>query len=128
MNKDKTMKRRTFIKKSSVVLGTMAVSSFSGNIDAKQENDFPLTDLHVHLTRQFTIEHVMDIANKRGVRFGIVEHPGTWAIKNDDDLKKYIDGLRQYPVYIGLQPTYLGWSKNFSPDLLAQLDYILMDP
>ena len=122
------MKRRTFIKKSSMVLGTMAVSPVLGNIDARRENDFPLMDLHVHTTRQFTIEHVMDIAKKRSVRFGIVEHPGTWAIKNDADLKKYIDRLRQYPVYIGLQPTYPGWSKNFSPELLAKLDYILMDP
>ncbi len=59
------MKRRTFIKKSSMVLGTMAVSPVLGKIDARDENDFPLMDLHVHTTKQFTIEHVMDIAKKK---------------------------------------------------------------
>ncbi|MBC8469815.1 MAG: hypothetical protein H8D56_10115 [Planctomycetes bacterium] len=59
------MKRRTFIKKSGMMLGTMAVSPVLGNIDAIHENDFPLMDLHVHTTRQFTIEHVMDIAKKK---------------------------------------------------------------
>ena len=62
------------------------------------------------------------------MRFGIVEHPAPWAIKTDADLKNYIDKLRHYPVYIGLQPINPGWSKNFSPELLAQLDYVLMDP
>ena len=31
-------------------------------------------------------------------------------------------------MLIGLQPVNLGWSKRFSPELLAQVDYILMDP
>jgi histidinol phosphatase-like PHP family hydrolase len=31
-------------------------------------------------------------------------------------------------VLIGLQPVNLGWSKKFSPELLAQVDYVLMDP
>lgn len=57
-----------------------------------------------------------------------MEHPASWALKNDTDLKNYIDNLRRYPVHIGLQPFNLGWSKNYSPELLAQVDYILMDP
>ncbi len=122
------MKRRNFITNSSMILGAMAAAPVLGNSDAKDEYDFPLMDLHVHTTRRFTIEHVMDIAKERNVQFGIVEHPATWAIKDDDDLKKYIDKLRQYPVYIGLQPIGLGWSKKFSPELLARIDYILIDP
>jgi hypothetical protein len=96
----------------------MAVSPIFGNIDAYSGNEFPLLDLHVHSTDQFTIDHIMDIAKKRNVQLGIVEHPAPWAIKNDDDLKSYI----------GLQPIDLECSKNFSPELLAQIDYILMDP
>ena len=57
-----------------------------------------------------------------------MEHPAYWALKNDADLKNYIDNLRQYPVHIGLQPFNLGWSKNYSPELLAQVDYIIRDP
>lgn len=122
------MKRRTFIKNSGIALGGLALSPALSYAISAYDYNFPLTDLHVHLTKEFTMEQVMSIAKRRNVQFGIVEHPAPWAIKNDDDLKKYIEKLRQYPVYIGLQPIEPGWSKNFSSELLARVDYILMDP
>ena len=108
--------------------GMMAATPLLANIKAADDYDFPLMDLHVHTTDQFTMEQIMKIAEERKVKFGIVEHPAVWAIRNDEDLKKYIDKLRQYPVYIGLQPMITGWDKTFSPEMLAQLDYVLMDP
>jgi histidinol phosphatase-like PHP family hydrolase len=121
------MERRLFIKNAGIAGGLMAVSPLLSNVITTGENDFPLMDLHVHMTNMFTINNIMDIAKRTNVQFGIVEHPAPFAIKNNDDLKKYIDKLRQYPVYIGLQPINLGWSKDFSPELLSQIDYILMD-
>ncbi len=99
-----------------------------GLSETSKKYDFPLTDLHVHTTPDFTIEKILEIGTRTGVNFGIVEHPVSWALKDDRDLKKYINHLRKYPVYIGLQPTYPGWSKNYSKELLSQVDYILMDP
>jgi histidinol phosphatase-like PHP family hydrolase len=122
------MQRRNFIKNAGIAAGMIYASPLFGNTNPSVEEDFPLLDLHVHTTNEFTIEQVLEIAGKTGVQFGIVEHPASWAIKNDSDLKNYIDKLRKYPVYIGLQPTSPGWSKNFSPALLSQVDYILMDP
>lgn len=122
------MKRRTFIKNSGIALGAMSASPLFSNFDYSGADDYPVMDLHVHLTRNFTIDHVMDIAKKRNIQIGIVEHPASWAIKDDKDLRKYIDALREYPVYIGLQPIDLGWSRAFSDDLLSEVDYILMDP
>jgi histidinol phosphatase-like PHP family hydrolase len=122
------MERRTFIKNAGLAGGMMLISPKPGFQKTTEEYAFPLIDLHVHLTNEYTIEKMMEIAKNRNVKFGIVEHPAVWAIKNDDDLKKYIDKLRKYPVYIGLQPLEMGWSKQFSPELLAKVDYILMDP
>jgi len=122
------MERRSFIKNASLAAGLMATApsiSFGGSTE---KYDFPLLDLHVHTTQQFTIDNIMEIGEKQGVKFGIVDHPISWALKNDADLKNYILNLRKYPVYIGLQPTYPGWYKNYSAELLAQVDYILMDP
>jgi histidinol phosphatase-like PHP family hydrolase len=121
------MKRRTFLRNAGVAAGMVATAPLFASFSNK-ENDYQLMDLHVHLTSQFPIEQVMKLAEERNVKFGIVEHPAEWAIKNDDDLKKYIDKLRKYPVYVGMQPMITGWDKNFSPEMLAQLDYILMDP
>ena len=122
------MKRRIFLKNAGIAAGALAASPLLGNYETSDDYDFPLMDLHVHITNQFTIDQAMKLAEERKVRFGIVEHPADWAIKDDADLKKYIEKLRQYPVYVGLQPMITGWEKRFSPEMLAQLDYILMDP
>ena len=122
------MQRRTLIKNAAILGGMMTVAPLLVNCKTTEEYDFPLVDLHVHTTDKFTMENIMEIAKNRNVQFGIVEHPASWALRNDFDLKNYIDNLRRYPVHIGLQPFNLGWSKNYSPELLAQVDYILMDP
>jgi histidinol phosphatase-like PHP family hydrolase len=90
--------------------------------------DFPLIDYHVHLTDQFTIDMAVNLSTQRGVKFGIVEHPGpVTGIQSDADLLRYIAGLRKYPVYVGLQPVHCDWAKAFSPEALSQLDFVLMD-
>jgi histidinol phosphatase-like PHP family hydrolase len=121
------MERRTFIKNTGIAGGWMLVSPNMKSVKP-ETYDFPLTDLHCHLTDEFTIEKVMEISKNRNVKFGIVEHPAVWALKDDADLEKYINKLRKYPVYIGLQPIEMGWSKKYSPELLKKIDYILMDP
>jgi histidinol phosphatase-like PHP family hydrolase len=120
------MKRRLFIKNSALAGGMMVMSPLLGNKNATGEDDFPLMDLHVHLTSSFTINDVMDIAKRTKVQFGIMAHPGM-GINDDASLKSHIDSLRPYPVYIGLQPMSPGWSRDFSSSALSQLDYILMD-
>jgi len=91
-------------------------------------SNLPAIDYHVHLTGTFTIDDAVDLAKRRGMKFGIVEHPGqNSAIRTDDDLRAYIERLRQYPVYVGLQPIHLGWTSDFAPELIQQIDYVLMD-
>jgi len=120
------MKRRTFLKTACFSAGFAAATPFASF--AAPAEKLELWDLHVHLTDRFPIQQAIEIAQERSVRFGILEHPGSNAITNDADLRRYIENLRKYPVLIGLQPVNLGWSKRFSPELLAQVDYILMDP
>jgi hypothetical protein len=122
------MKRRVFLKTAGFAAGFLATRPFPSLAAPAEKFEFPLSDLHVHLTDRFSIQQAMDLAQDRNVKFGILEHPGSGPIKNDADLRKYIEGLRKYPVLIGLQPVNLEWSKHFSADLLAQVDYVLMDP
>jgi hypothetical protein len=120
------MKRRTFIKNAGMAGGVAVLSPMLGKAILTGDNDFPLTDLHVHLTDNFNIENIMDISKRTKVQFGIVENPGN-RVRDDSTLKNFIDKLQPYPVYVGLQPMSPGWSKNFSPAVLSQLDYVLMD-
>jgi hypothetical protein len=120
------MKRRSFIKSTAIAGGMLAVSPLSFNMGSKSESDFPLLDLHVHLTSTFTINNVMDISKKTGVQFGIVVNPG-YGVNNDVSLKSFVEMLLPYPVYIGLQPMSPGWSSNFSREMISRVDYVLMD-
>lgn len=88
------------------------------------------TDWHVHPQGR-TLARAAELSRERGVRFGILEHPGPsggrYPIQTDSDLQNYIHQLNNFPFYKGLQPVYPGWYKAFSPSVLNQLDYILMD-
>jgi histidinol phosphatase-like PHP family hydrolase len=89
---------------------------------------FAVADYHVHLSEHLSVEQAVDLGKQRGVQIGIVEHPGPgYKLNSDADLQQYLDTLRKYPVRIGVQPVYPGWSKAFSKVLLEQLDYVLMD-
>lgn len=121
------MERRTFIKKAGIAGSMIAVSPLVVNHQNSINDDFPLMDLHVHLTDKFPIDHLMEISKKTNVQFGIVENPGE-RVNDDKSLMKFIDDLRPYPVYVGLQPMSPGWSSFFSQEAISKLDYILMDP
>jgi histidinol phosphatase-like PHP family hydrolase len=124
--------RRTFLETSlmaGAVLGApnLAVPKPS-TTSAPPKPNFAVADYHVHLSSTLTIDQAVTLGKERVVQIGILEHPGPgYPINTDADLRQYIDRLRNYPVRIGLQPVFVGWSKSFSKNLLDELDYILMD-
>jgi histidinol phosphatase-like PHP family hydrolase len=129
--------RRTFLEASAVagaaLAGTPHLSrAFAGSnresSTSPSRPSFPVADYHVHLSEHLSIEQAVDLGKQLQIQVGIVEHPGPgYKLNTDADLKRYIETLRPYPVRIGLQPVYPGWSKAFSKDLVDQLDYVLMD-
>ena len=125
----KIISRRKFLKHGVGVVMTFAnMPVLASQDNTTFEIDFPIADLHVHLSGQLSIEQAMQVAKDRGVKFGIVEHPGhNYKIKTDQDLKQYIDMLAPHPVYKGIQPVYPKWRKAFSKELIARIEYVLMD-
>ncbi len=90
---------------------------------------FPLYDLHLHRSSKQSMQDIVDKAGKNGFKcIGVVQNVSPWGIQTDEDLQRYLDEVKDYPCYIGLQPAAPGWSKNLSKDLIAKVDYILMDP
>ena len=73
------MQRRTFLKSAGMAGSLLAVAPLSCTFAGTGNEDFPLLDLHVHLTKTFTIENLMEISKNTGVRFGIVENPETYT-------------------------------------------------
>ncbi len=128
--------RRTFLETTVVASAAVATHSLKAHAlttttlvaPAPPKPPFPVTDYHVHLSNTLSIDEALKLGKERDVHVGIVEHPGKgFPINTDADLQAYIDRLRKYPVHVGLQPVYPGWSKSFSKPVLDQLDYVLMD-
>jgi histidinol phosphatase-like PHP family hydrolase len=87
-----------------------------------------LYDLHVHPSARLSIARAGEIAKAKGMAFGMVDHLGPrHRIKTNEDLKQYIEAVRDAGMYVGMQPTFPGWRKLFAKELYEQLDYILMD-
>ena len=129
------MKRKEFLMTSaalvagSVIGGEMfesaSAATFMGECAAPS---FPLMDLHVHRSDKQTIAQIVEKSKQMGITFGVMQNVAPWGITTNEQMQEYIDSLKPYPVYIGLQPMSPGWSKNFSKEIIAQADYIAMDP
>jgi hypothetical protein len=117
----------TTVLSSACVLGLSG--AFSGCSDTRDAPlDFPLIDFHVHLEQDLSLEKALEISKQRGVKFGIVEHAGCgFELGDDAALTTYLDHLKQYPVYVGIQAERLNWHDCFSVDTVARLDYVLSD-
>lgn len=102
--------------------------NFINEVRACTEYNFPVMDLHVHRSKQLTIEAIVAKSKELDMPIGVMENIAPWGITNNTQLKDYIDAIKPYPVYIGLQPMSPGWSKNLSSELIEQADYIAMDP
>lgn len=128
------MDRKTFLQ----ISGLLCASTFLGiNLAAGEKRstgktsdkpEFPMMDLHVHRSEDLTIEDIVAKSRLLNMKIGVMENIAPWGITNDAQLKEYINAIKPHPVYIGLQPMSPRWSKNLSPELVAQADYIAMDP
>lgn len=126
----RTATRRAFLRQS--LHATICLPALPGLIARHgdvYDPALPLADLHVHTADTLSLERAAALSRERGVRFGIVEHPGPRYTDMVDDaaLHRYLDALEPYPVLKGLQPVEPGWRRLFSGDALARVDYILMD-
>jgi histidinol phosphatase-like PHP family hydrolase len=120
--------RRDFLK--TLSLGT-TIALFPELVLSKdiQDNDIQLFDYHVHLSKELTISDAVSNFRGKNMKFGILEHPGPRYSKmvNDDLLLEYIRKYESYDVFIGLQPVDPGWHKQFSPEVLSKIRYVVMD-
>ncbi len=90
--------------------------------------DFPVVDYHVHLKGGLTIDEAVELARKRGVKFGIAQNCGIgFPVTNDAGLKRFLKQLEGQPVFKGMQAEGREWVDLFSPEWIAKFDYVLTD-
>jgi histidinol phosphatase-like PHP family hydrolase len=89
---------------------------------------FPLVDYHVHLKGGLTIDEVVDNSQKLGINYGIAPNCGLhFPVTNDESLYAYIDSVKGSPTFKGMQAEGREWITLFSPEAVAEFDYVFTD-
>ncbi|MDR1541792.1 MAG: hypothetical protein LBU32_28175 [Clostridiales bacterium] len=105
---------------------------FERNMQLLLKRNITLTDWHVHIFRGgMTPEKAEERGRESGILSGVVENQGVeWPLCDDAALKEYIKNVHKavgHELPLGIQVNDRDWYKRTSPDLLAQLDYVLAD-
>ncbi len=123
-----SISRRTFLGAATALATLPYARLVAQAAGAAKGLDFPIVDYHVHVEGGMTIERVLELARQRGVKAGVAEHGGVGeGMKTDEDMRQYLARWAGKPVFRGMQGGGLTWSKMFSKEMIAQLDYVLSD-
>lgn len=122
------MKSAAYLLTVSCVVLTISGCSTGSVRHSASQIDFQLVDYHVHLKGGLTLDEAIAIAEANGTRFGIAENCGLgFPVTDDLGLYAYIKKLEGKPVYKGMQAEGREWVTLFSPEAIAQFDYVFTD-
>jgi histidinol phosphatase-like PHP family hydrolase len=92
----------------------------------------PSVDYHAHIGEGITVDRAIELAKRRGVKFGLLQHAGAkghgYAVSDDDQLNAWVKLLEGKPVFKGIEAEGTDWAPAFSVEALSRLDYIQSDP
>jgi hypothetical protein len=98
-------------------------------ISCKNKNEFPLTDLHIHLKGGFTIEDAILKSKNENIRYGLVTNCGLgFPVHNDSQIDSVLLTFKDYPQFLlGLQAEGREWLNIFSKESINKFDYVFTD-
>lgn len=99
---------------------------FSG---CRNNNDMPITDLHIHLKGNLKIEDAVLKSKNENIRYGIAINCGQgFPVHNDSQIDSVLLTLKDYTqFFIGMQAEGREWVNTFSKESLEKFDYVFTD-
>ncbi len=89
---------------------------------------FPLVDYHVHLKGGLKLEEAIENAQRLGINYGIAPNCGLhFPVTNDSSLYAYMEKVEGSPCFKGMQAEGREWITLFSPEAVAEFDYVFTD-
>jgi hypothetical protein len=107
-----------------------AVLSISCILGAcRNEKQFPLSDLHIHLKGDFTIDDAVKKSADEGITYGIAVNCGLkFPIHLDSQIDSVISTFSNYPqFFIAMQAEGREWVTLFSKESIGKFDYVFTD-
>jgi hypothetical protein len=98
-------------------------------IGCRQTAEFPLTDLHVHLKGDFTMEDAVRKSEAENIRYGIAVNCGLgFPVQNDSQIDSFLLRMKDYPqFYLAMQAEGREWVTLFSKESIEKFDYVFTD-
>ena len=95
----------------------------------RQTANFPVTDLHVHLKGNLTIQDAVRKSEAEGIQYGIAVNCGLgFSVQNDAQADSFLLIMKDYPqFYVAMQAEGREWINLFSEETIEKFDYVFTD-
>jgi histidinol phosphatase-like PHP family hydrolase len=113
--------------KTRLILIIVAISIYTTG--CKNTEQFPLTDLHIHLKGGFTIEDAVKKSKAENINYGIAFNCGLrFPVHSDSQIDSVLLIMKDYPqFYIAMQAEGREWVNLFSKESREKFDYVFTD-
>ena len=89
---------------------------------------FPLVDYHIHLKGGLTLDDLAENSQRLGINYGVAPNCGLYfPVTDDESLYAYMNEVKGSPTYKGMQAEGREWVTLFSPEAVAEFDYVFTD-
>jgi hypothetical protein len=120
----KRKSKKLFMRFISAAFSILPIILLSCNSQVKM----PLTDYHVHLKGDFTLEKAIAKSEKTGTHYGIAVNCGLgFPVQNDSAALAFLDSMRSTGFLLAMQAEGREWTGMFSPSAIASFDYVFTD-
>ena len=113
--------------KNLVILVCVALMGLAGS--CQQKSGFPITDLHVHIKGNFSIDDAVAKSKAENIKYGLAINCGVgFPIHTDAQIDSVIAVYKDYPqFYLAMQAEGREWLNIFSKESIEKFDYVFTD-
>ncbi len=99
------------------------------SVSCNKTKEFPITDLHIHLKGNFTLDDAVKKSAAENIRYGIAFNCGyKFPIHSDSQIDSVVQLMKNYPqFYMAMQAEGREWVNIFSKESRNKFDYVFTD-
>jgi len=120
MNQTATMKRISVL---------FVLLLYTTLLSCQNKPGFPLTDLHVHVKGNLTIQDLVAKSKAENIQYGIAVNCGVgFPVHKDSQIDSVLAIFKDYPqFYLAMQAEGREWVHTFSKESIEKFDYVFTD-
>jgi len=98
-------------------------------MNCKNNEPFPITDLHIHLKGDFSIDDAIKKSEAENINYGLAINCGLkFPVHQDSQIDSVLQTLKDYPRFlIAMQAEGREWVNLFSKESIGKFDYAFTD-